>query len=139
MRAGEGGPFGALITLNGQLIGKGHNTVLLSNDPTAHAEVNAIREACQKLGSPHLSGAIIYSNFDPCPMCLAAIYWAGIRRLYFSKGRADAERMGFMDKHIYDELSMPEGQREIHTERISLPEMDQLMDEWMGLEGKKLY
>ena len=139
MRAAEGGPFGAVITLNGQVIGKGHNTVLLSNDPTAHAEVNAIRSACRKLKDPHLPGAVLYSNFEPCPMCLAAMYWAGIRSLYFCNGRSDAERMGFMDKHIYSELSLAPGQREISTMQLALPEMEQLMDEWTDLKGKNLY
>lgn len=139
MRAAVGGPFGAVITLNGQVIGKGHNTVLLSNDPTAHAEVNAIRSACRKLKDPHLPGAVIYSNFEPCPMCLAAMYWAGIRSLYYCNGRTDAERMGFMDRHIYSELSLTPGQREISTLQLALPEMEQLMDEWMDLKGKNLY
>jgi len=139
MRAGEGGPFGAIITRDGQIIGRGHNTVLLSCDPTAHAEVNAIREACRQIESPHLTGAVIYSNFEPCPMCLAAIYWADIRSLYFSKGRSHAEKIGFMDKHLYHELSMKEDQREIRTSQLALPEMELLMEEWMGMEGKKLY
>ena len=139
MRAGEGGPFGAIITRDGKIIGKGHNTVLKSNDPTAHAEVNAIRDACRQLQSPHLTGAVIYSNFEPCPMCLAAIYWADIRRVFFCNSRSDAERIGFMDKHLYHELSMQVDQREILTSCISLPEMELLMNEWMGLDGKKLY
>jgi len=139
MRAGEGGPFGAIITRDGKIIGKGHNTVLKSNDPTAHAEVNAIRDACRQLQSPHLTGAVIYSNFEPCPMCLAAIYWADIRSLFFCNSRSDAEKIGFMDKHLYHELAMNEDQREILTSRISLPEMELLMNEWMGLDGKKLY
>jgi guanine deaminase len=139
MRAGEGGPFGAIITRDGKIIGRGHNTVLLSCDPTAHAEVNAIREACRQIESPHLTGAVIYSNFEPCPMCLAAIYWADIRSLYFSKGRKEAEEIGFMDKHLYHELSIKENQRELLTTRISIPEMEQLMEEWMGMDGKKLY
>jgi guanine deaminase len=139
MRAGEGGPFGAIITRDGKIIGKGHNTVLKSNDPTAHAEVNAIRDACRHFKSPHLTGAVIYSNFEPCPMCLAAIYWADIRSLFFCNSRSDAERIGFMDKHLYHELAMNEDQREILTSRISLPEMELLMNEWMGLDGKKLY
>ncbi len=139
MRAGEGGPFGAIITRDGKIIGRGHNTVLKSSDPTAHAEVNAIRDACRQFRSPHLTGAVIYSNFEPCPMCLAAIYWADIRSLYFSKGHSDAERIGFMDKHLYHELSMKEDQREIRTSQLALPEMEQLIEEWMGMEGKKLY
>jgi guanine deaminase len=139
MRTGAGGPFGAIITRDGKIIGKGHNTVLKSNDPTAHAEVNAIRNACRQLKSPHLSGAVIYSNFEPCPMCLSAIYWADIRTLYFARGRADAEKMGFMDKHLYEELSMEADQREIKTTHLAIPEMDALMEEWMGLKGKKHY
>ncbi len=87
MRAEEGGPFGAIIIRDGKIIGRGHNTVLKSKDPTAHAEVNAIRDACGLVKNHHLSGAVIYSNFEPCPMCLAAIYWADIRSLYFCKGR----------------------------------------------------
>lgn len=139
MRAGEGGPFGAIVARDGKIIGKGHNTVLKSNDPTAHAEVNAIRDACRQIQSPHLSGALIYSNFEPCPMCLAAIYWADIRSLYFARDRSDAELLGFMDKHLYCEIALEEDQREIISTRISLPEMQALMDEWMGMEGKKLY
>ena len=139
MRSGDGGPFGAIITRDGKIIGKGHNTVLLSCDPTAHAEVNAIRDACRQVKNPHLSGAVIYSNFEPCPMCLAAIYWADIRALYYSKGRSDAEKIGFMDKHLYHELALKEDQREIKTQHVSVPEMEQLMEEWMSLEGKNLY
>ena len=139
MRAGEGGPFGAIISREGKIIGRGHNTVILTRDPTAHAEVNAIRDACRSLKSPHLTGAVIYSNFEPCPMCLAAIYWADIRKLYFSKDRSGAEKMGFMDRQLYHELAAPEDQREIQTGRIALPEMELLMEEWLGMEGKKLY
>ena len=139
MRAFEGGPFGALVVLDGKIIGRGHNRVLKSNDPTAHAEVNAIRDACRFLGSPHLTGAVIYSNFEPCPMCLAAVYWADIRKLYFCKGRSEAEKIGFMDKHLYHELSLKEDQREIQTSQLYLPEMEQLVEEWMGMEDKKLY
>ena len=139
MRAGEGGPFGAIIALDGRIIGKGHNTVLKANDPTAHAEVNAIRDACRRLKSPHLPGAVIYSNFEPCPMCLAAIYWADIRSLYYSRGRNDAEQIGFMDKQLYHELSLEEDQRELLTKHLSVPEMEELLEEWRGMEGKKLY
>lgn len=139
MRAGDGGPFGAIITRDGKIIGKGHNTVLKSNDPTAHAEVNAIRDACRMVGNHHLTGAIIYSNFEPCPMCLAAIYWADMRSLYYCNGRSDAERIGFMDKYLYQELSKNDEQREISTVRVHVPEMENLMEEWMGMVGKKLY
>jgi len=139
MRSGEGGPFGAIITRKGKIIGRGHNTVLKSSDPTAHAEVNAIRDACRILKSPHLTGAVIYSNFEPCPMCLAAIYWADIRSLFFCKGRSDAEKIGFMDKHLYHEFSLKEDQREIKSSQLALSEMELLMTEWMGLEGKNFY
>jgi guanine deaminase len=139
MRAEKGGPFGAIIVRDGKVIGKGHNTVLHSNDPTAHAEVNAIRDACKKVKNPHLSGAVIYSNFEPCPMCLAAIYWADIRVLYYSGGRSDAEKIGFMDKHLYHELALKEDQREILTSQLVLPEMDRLMEEWMKHFRKNLY
>ena len=139
MRAGEGGPFGAIISKDGKIIGRGHNTVLKSSDPTSHAEINAIRDACRQIQNPHLTGAVIYSNFEPCPMCLAAIYWADIRTLYFARDRSEAERMGFMDKHLYDEIALEVDQREIESTLIFLPEMEGLMDEWMGLEGKKLY
>jgi len=139
MRTGAGGPFGAVIIKDGRVIGRGHNTVLKASDPTAHAEINASRDACRRLNSPHLTGTVIYSNFEPCPMCLSAIYWADIRTLVYAKGRDDAEQMGFMDKHLYDELNLAEDQRELHTTRLSVPEMDDLIREWTGLEGKKLY
>ena len=139
MRAGEGGPFGAVIVRDGMVLGKGHNTVLHSHDPTAHAEVNAIRDACRNLKTHHLTGASIYSNFEPCPMCLSAIYWADIRRLWYCAGRSEAEKAGFMDRHLYDEIALPPASREIITSQRSLEEMDRLLDEWDRREGKVLY
>ena len=139
MREREGGPFGAVITSRGKVIGRGHNTVLFSHDPTAHAEVNAIRTACKHLRSHQLGGAVIYSNFEPCPMCLAAIYWSGIRTLFYCNDRSDAERIGFMDKSLYRELSLDEDKRELITSKLALPEMEMLMEEWMGMEGRQLY
>ena len=139
MRAGEGGPFGAIIVRNGEIIGRGHNTVLQSHDPTSHAEMNAIRDACSRLHHHHLTGAVIYSNFEPCPMCLSAIYWADIRTLYFSAGRQEAEKAGFMDKHLYDEVARPMDAREIISTRIRLKEMASLLDEWDRMEGKIIY
>jgi guanine deaminase len=139
MRAGEGGPFGAVIVRDGLVIGKGHNTVIHNHDPTAHAEVNAIRDACSGVLNHHLTGAVIYTNFEPCPMCLAAIYWSDIRTFYFSAGRSDAEHAGFMDKHLYREVSLPPESREIKSTRIELDEMTGLLDEWDRMEGKILY
>jgi len=139
MRAGKGGPFGAIIVLNGEIIGRGHNTVLHSHDPTAHAEVNAIRDACSRLNRHHLTGAVIYSNFEPCPMCLSAIYWADIRLLYFSAGRDEAEKAGFMDKHLYEEVGNPAGSREIRSTRVPMNKMTALLEEWNRMDGKILY
>ncbi len=139
MNGRDGGPFGAVIALEGKIIGKGHNTVLKSHDPTAHAEMNAIRDACRSLKEHHLTGAVIYTNFEPCPMCLAAIYWANIRTIYFCAGRDDAETIGFMDKVLYEEISLPLEKREMKSARIVLQEMTQLLEDWDRLEGKILY
>jgi len=139
MLKGEGGPFGAVVVRGGEVLGKGHNTVLKSNDPTAHAEVNAIRNACRHIHHYHLTGAVIYTNFEPCPMCLAAIYWADIRNLYYCSGRDEAERIGFMDSQLYNEISLPIQDRAIKSSRRMVDEMDQLLDRWNGLKGKIFY
>jgi guanine deaminase len=139
MRSGEGGPFGAIIVRNGTILGRAHNTVLISHDPTAHAEVNAIRDASSRLKEHHLTGAVIYTNFEPCPMCYAAIYWADIRTLYYCAGKDQAEKAGFMDKKLYRELSLPPGSRELRSAHIPLEEMAQLLDEWDRMEGKIIY
>ena len=104
----EGGPFGAIIVANGEIIGRGHNKVTSTNDPTAHAEVVAIRDACKKVKNFHLAeDVVLYTSCEPCPMCMAAIYWANIKTVYFASDRNDAERIGFDDKFIYDELQLP--------------------------------
>jgi tRNA(Arg) A34 adenosine deaminase TadA len=139
IRAGEGGPFGAVVVKDGMIIGKGHNTVLKSHDPTAHAEINAIRYACNNVGDHHLTGAVIYSNFEPCPMCLSAIYWANIRNLVYCAGREEAEKIGFMDSHLYREIALPAGEREMKSLKIILGEMNRLLNEWNGMKGKILY
>ena len=139
IRRGEGGPFGALIVKDGKIIGKGHNTVLKSHDPTAHAEVNAIRNACNNVENHHLTGSVMYTNFEPCPMCLSAIYWANIRAIYYCAGREVAEKIGFMDSHLYREVTLPIEEREMKSSKIILGEMDRLIKEWDGLEGKILY
>ena len=139
IRAGDGGPFGAVIVRDGKVIGKAHNTVLKSHDPSAHAEVNAIRNACSHVQDHHLTGATIYTNFEPCPMCLGAIYWANIRQVLYSASRQEAERIGFMDKQLYDEFALSSEDREINSSLIAIPEMDSLLDEWDRMEGKVLY
>jgi guanine deaminase len=139
MRTRDGGPFGAIVVRNGKIIGRGHNCVLSSNDPTAHAEISAIRDACAHEKKPHLTGAILYSNFEPCPMCLAAIYWADIRHLYFCSGREVAEKIGFKDRHLYEEFARLPDQREMHSVQVGIPEMEELLEEWRGLEDKIIY
>lgn len=98
----EGGPFGAVIVKKGEVISSTHNTVLKNNDPTAHAEVNAIREACKKLNTYDLSGCIIYSSCEPCPMCMSAIMWANIDKIYYGSTRSDAINIGFRDNDMYE-------------------------------------
>ena len=139
IKKGDGGPFGAVIVKENKVIGQGHNTVLKSHDPTAHAEVNAIRNACKNINNHHLSGAVIYTNFEPCPMCLAAIYWADIRSVYYCAGRDVAESIGFMDRKLYTELTLPPEKREMKSSIISLQEMDVLLEVWDRIEGKILY
>lgn len=106
-----GGPFGAVIVSNGEIVGRGTNCVTIDNDPTAHAEVNAIRNACAKLGTFSLKGCVIYSSCEPCPMCLSAIYWAGIDRIYYGNTQADAEAINFSDSFIYRELAKSQIER----------------------------
>jgi len=139
LSAREGGPFGAIVVRDGKVLGRGHNRVVASHDPTAHAEIIAIRKACARVKDPHLTGAILYSNFEPCPMCLAAIYWADIRHLYYCSGREVAASIGFMDLHLYEEFAKPPGRKEMHVLQIGLPEMDHLLEEWKGLEDKIRY
>jgi guanine deaminase len=112
-RSGRGGPFGAVVVKNSKVISEGMNRVASTNDPTAHAEVLAIREACTKLGAFSLEGCEIYSSCEPCPMCLAAIYWARISQVYFASSAADASRAGFDDSEIYRELSHSHSERKI--------------------------
>ncbi len=139
IRLQEGGPFGAVIVREGKMVGKGHNTVLKSHDPTAHAEMNAIRDACRKLQYHHLTGAVIYSNFEPCPMCLSAIYWADIRMVYHCAGREIADQIGFMDKHLYSELALPGELQEVKVSRVYMKEMKALIDAWNSMDDKVLY
>jgi len=139
MRAGDGGPFGALIVRDGKILGKGHNTVLKTHDPSAHAEVNAIRNACEFVKDHHLTGASLYTNFEPCPMCLGAIYWADIRQIFFAADRREAEAIGFMDKHLYDEFSKKRESREMKSSKLLVSEMAQLLDQWNSMDGKILY
>lgn len=111
--SGNGGPFGAVVVRNGSIIAEGVNRVTARNDPTAHAEMIAIREACAKLGNFELKDCELYSSCEPCPMCLGACYWARLTRIYFGNSAADASRVGFDDSFIYRELVLEFGQRSI--------------------------
>ena len=113
VQSDRGGPFGALIVKNGNIIAEAANSVTSTNDPTAHAEIVAIREACKKLGTFQLTGCEIYASCEPCPMCLAAIYWARLDRIYFAGTGADAAQAGFDDSFIYQEIAKPHSQRKI--------------------------
>ena len=134
-----GGPFGAVIVRNGEIIARGENRVTVCNDPTAHAEVSAIREAAARLGTYDLSGCEIYSSCEPCPMCLGAIYWARLDRLYYAGTRADAANVGFDDAHIYEELPLDPSQRELPTESLLREEAQQVFEAWASKADKKEY
>jgi tRNA(Arg) A34 adenosine deaminase TadA len=140
MDRNEGGPFGCVIVKDGRVIGRGNNRVTSSNDPTAHAEVVAIREACQALGAFQLDGCTLYTSCEPCPMCLGAIYWARPDRLVFAATRADAADAGFDDQLIYDELPLPPEQRRIPTEREALrDEARAVFAAWKAKPDKTAY
>ena len=139
MRAGLGGPFGALIARDGKVIAEGFNQVTSANDPTAHAEVVAIREACAKLGSFNLAGCEIYTSCEPCPMCLGAIYWARLERIYFANSRADAAAIGFDDDHIYREMPKRHEERSIPIEQVDLEEARAIFREWQEMPDKVQY
>lgn len=125
-----GGPFGAVIVKDGEIIARGVNRVTVNNDPTAHAEVMAIRAACQKLQTFDLSGMVIYSSCEPCPMCLGAIYWSHIDKLYYAGSQKDAAQAGFDDKFIYEEFDRPIASRRLHTEQILAEEGKAPFAEW---------
>jgi guanine deaminase len=113
MKAGFGGPFGAVVVRNGEVIAAGYNQVTSSNDPTAHAEVVAIREACKALNTFELNDCELYTSCEPCPMCMGAIYWARIPVVYYANTRYDAANIGFDDAHIYNELALPVDKRSV--------------------------
>lgn len=125
-----GGPFGAVIARGGEMVATGVNRVTASCDPTAHAEMNAIRAAAARLGTFDLGGCEIYSSCEPCPMCLGAIYWARLDRLYYAGDRHDAERAGFDDSLIYREVALDPSARSLHTERLLGSEVLAAFEAW---------
>lgn len=139
IKTGAGGPFGAVVVMDGRVVAEGCNEVTSSNDPTAHAEVTAIRKACATLGTFDLSGAVIYASCEPCPMCLAAIYWARIGRLVYANTRHQAAGIGFDDAAIYEEVPKPPGERSLPTMHLPCDTAEEAFRQWTALEDKIPY
>jgi tRNA(Arg) A34 adenosine deaminase TadA len=139
VKNGVGGPFGCIIVKNGVVIGKGSNAVTSTNDPTAHAEVVAIRDACRQLGDYQLAECDVYTSCEPCPMCLGALYWARPRRVVYAATRHDAAAAGFDDAFIYREINLDAGERKIPFDHQSLKEASALFELWIEKGNKKLY
>ncbi|MVM35425.1 tRNA-specific adenosine deaminase [Spirosoma sp. HMF4905] len=139
MTTGKGGPFGAVVVRNGEIVGRGCNQVTSTNDPTAHAEVVAIRDACRNLGTFQLDDCILYASCEPCPMCLGAIYWARPSRIVYGAFHSDAADAGFDDQFIYEELDKPREQRHIPMHQLLRDEADMVFKEWVALEKRILY
>lgn len=134
LSSGEGGPFGAVIVRNGEVLARAHNEVLRTNDPTMHAEINAIRIATQKLHTFDLSDCELYTSCEPCPMCLAAMIWAKIRRYYYANTKKDAADIGFDDDAIYQHIAGVKGACDIHGEQLNAREAKQIFNEWLKSE-----
>jgi guanine deaminase len=134
-----GGPFGAVIVKEGRIISEDHNRVVMNNDPTAHAEILAIRQASSILKTHELKDCILYSSCEPCPMCLGAIYWAGIKKVFYSCDRTDAEKAGFSDKMIYNEIILDPSQRQISFVRLTDTGGKEVFRKWEELEDKISY
>ncbi|HKK69467.1 MAG TPA: nucleoside deaminase, partial [Bacteroidales bacterium] len=134
-----GGPFGAVIVRNGEIIAEASNSVTKTNDPTAHAEVNVIRKASENLKTFDLSGCEIYSSCEPCPMCLGAIYWARLDKLYFASDRKEAAEAGFSDEFIYDELGKNIRERSIPTRQMMQDNAKSVFTSWKDFENKIMY
>jgi len=134
-----GGPFGAVIVKDGEVVAASANKVIQQNDPTAHAEVSAIRLACQQLGTYNLEGCVIYTSCEPCPMCLGAIYWAHIDTIYYGNTKVDAADIGFDDHFIYKELELPMHQRKLQTTQLLRNEALSVFKLWADSESKTDY
>lgn len=139
MESNEGGPFGAIVVKDGKIIGEGNNCVTSSNDPTAHAEVVAIRNACKNLNSFQLEGCTIYTSCEPCPMCLGAIYWARPAKIFYACSKKDAAKIGFDDDFIYQEINTPIGDRTIETLQLMQEEAQKVFEAWEAKSDKTEY
>jgi tRNA(Arg) A34 adenosine deaminase TadA len=137
--SGSGGPFGAVVARDGAVVARAANTVTVGNDPTAHAEINAIREACRQLNTFDLSGCTIYCSCEPCPMCLSAIYWARITRVYYAATSADARDAGFDDALICDELAKPADARTVRFVQLLPADGKIPLQRWQQTENKTEY
>jgi len=139
MLQGHGGPFGAVVARDGVIVARGWNAVTSSNDPTAHAEVVAIRRACRVLGSFSLAGCVLYASCEPCPMCLAAAYWARVDRLVHAATRDDAARAGFDDAFIYDQVALPAADRSLPTAQLLRSEAIAVFEAWLAKPDRVPY
>jgi tRNA(Arg) A34 adenosine deaminase TadA len=139
MQGGHGGPFGAIVVKGGKVIGEGWNKVTSTNDPTAHAEVEAIRQACKHLSTYELKGCEIFTSCEPCPMCLSAIYWARIDKIYYANSKADAAQIQFDDDFIYQEIPKSLKDRAIPVERLLATEALEVFKEWEAKADKVRY
>jgi len=139
VKQGQGGPFGAVIVKDGMVIARSGNRVVPTNDPTAHAEVSAIRLACQELETFNLEGCVIYTSCEPCPMCLSAIYWARIDQIYYANDKTDAAKIGFDDQFIYDEIALKMADRKISHVQLLRTEAQGAFKLWETSETKTEY
>ena len=139
MRSNEGGSFGAVIVRNGKIIARGHNLVIKTNDPTAHAEIVVLRRASAKLKRFDLSDCEIYSSCEPCPMCFSAIHWAKMKKLYFGCTRDDAAKIGFDDKFIYDVIQGKAAKKQVKAVHLDRKDCLNLFKEWQNKNDKKQY
>ncbi|MDD9944520.1 MAG: nucleoside deaminase [Myxococcales bacterium] len=139
VESGAGGPFGAVIVRAGDVIGRGHNRVLVSADPTAHAEIVAIRDACARLGHHSLAGAVLYASCEPCPMCWGASAWARIDRIYYAATRDEAAAVGFDDARLHAQLEKPGSERAMPLVHLQHPDARGPFDAWQRCTNKVLY
>jgi guanine deaminase len=139
VRSGRGGPFGAAVVLGDRVLAAACNEVTSRNDPTAHAEMQAIRAACQALGTFQLTDCDVYASCEPCPMCLGALYWARPRAVYFAATRQDAAAAGFDDAFLYDELARPPSARSLKIEHLAIDGVLRPFDAWRSLPGRVRY
>ena len=139
MKNGKGGPFGCVIVRDGKIVGEGSNMVTSTNDPTAHAEVVAIRNACRELKDFQLTGCDLYTSCEPCPMCLGAIYWARPRKVIYANTKEEAAAIEFDDAFIYNEINSSMNERAIPFEHIPHPDAKKVFEQWKEMEGKTKY